>query len=187
MKSAEKALEALLVVQAQGGNQPAFARLVALRGARLQAHAVRLLGEREPANDIMQESWLEIWRGLGALRESTAFLPWALRIVTRRVARFIARRQRDRKLTPGFEAPTFQPETASTAADAAAIRAALATLSPQQRATVALFYLEDMTVAEVAVALDVPVGTVKTRLMHARARLRARLKGEDNGKTRQDD
>jgi RNA polymerase sigma-70 factor (ECF subfamily) len=45
-----------------------------------------------------------------------------------------------------------------------------------------LFYLEDLSVAEVATALGVPRGTVKTRLMHARARLRAELEGENHGK-----
>ena len=47
------------------------------------------------------------------------------------------------------------------------------------RAAIALFYLEDMSVAEMAVALDVPAGTVKTRLMHARRKLRAALEGDE--------
>ena len=60
------------------------------------------------------------------------------------------------------------------------MRAAIAACRPRRRATVALFYLEDLGVAEVATALDVPVGTVKTRLMHARTKLRALL-GDENG------
>jgi RNA polymerase sigma-70 factor (ECF subfamily) len=52
-------------------------------------------------------------------------------------------------------------------------------LPAEQQAAVALFYLEEMSVAEVAVALDVPAGTVKTRLMHARRKLRAALGGEE--------
>ena len=66
----------------------------------------------------------------------------------------------------------------------ARVRAALARLSPEQAATVALYYLEDLSTAEVAAATDVPVGTVKTRLMHARDRLRALLQGEDDGQAR---
>ncbi len=54
----------------------------------------------------------------------------------------------------------------------------MADLPPEQRATVALFYLEDMGVAEVATALNVPAGTVKTRLLHARRKLRAVLEGD---------
>jgi DNA-directed RNA polymerase specialized sigma24 family protein len=56
-----------------------------------------------------------------------------------------------------------------------------------QRAAIALFHIEDMSVAEVAVALDVPAGTVKTRLMNARAKLRAAFEGECDARSRQDD
>ena len=57
------------------------------------------------------------------------------------------------------------------------LRTALAGLPPEQRAAVALFHLEDLSVAETAVALNVPEGTVKTRLMHARRKLRTVLEG----------
>ncbi len=59
------------------------------------------------------------------------------------------------------------------------MRRAIKTLPPEQQAAIALFYLEDMSVAEVAVALDVPAGTVKTRLMHARRKLRDALEGDE--------
>jgi RNA polymerase sigma-70 factor (ECF subfamily) len=52
-------------------------------------------------------------------------------------------------------------------------------LPPGQQAAIALYHLEEMSVAQVAVALDVPAGTVKTRLMHARLKLRAALEGDE--------
>ena len=55
---------------------------------------------------------------------------------------------------------------------------ALAALPPDQRAAIALFHLEDLSIAETAIALNVPAGTVKTRLMHARRKLRAALEGD---------
>ncbi len=61
------------------------------------------------------------------------------------------------------------------------LRKALAKLPEEHRAAIGLFYLEEMSVAEVAVALEIPVGTVKTRLMHARKKLRATLEGDDHG------
>lgn len=176
----EKALEAYLVVAARMGDRASMARLIALRGPRLMAHAVRLLGEVEGARDVTQDAWLEIMRGIKGLRDETAFLPWALRIVTRRVARVIKGRQRDRKLTGDYavEADISSPETGPTAVLVAEIRRAIAALPPAQAATIALFYLEDLRVTEVALALDVPVGTIKTRLMHARNKLRSILEGE---------
>ena len=178
----ERVFDAYLVAAARTGDRQALARLAQLRGQRLLAHAARLLGDREAALDVVQEAWIEIIRGLPRLRDETAFLPWALRIVSRRVAREIARRQRGRRLAQavGAEADPEVPEAGPGEVDAAKVRAAIAALPGPQAATVALFYLEDLSVAEVATALDVPVGTVKTRLMHARARLRALLEGQDH-------
>lgn len=182
-KKQTNALSAYLVATARGGDQTAMSRLVDLHGPRLIAHATRLLGDIDGARDCVQDAWIEILRGLKGLRDDTVFLPWALRIVTRRVSRGIKRRQRDRAISSelAVEMDVTTPETGPDAADASAVRRALAQLPPDHRACVALFYLEDMRVAEVAIALDVPVGTVKTRLMHAREKLRAVLKGESDG------
>jgi RNA polymerase sigma factor (sigma-70 family) len=67
------------------------------------------------------------------------------------------------------------PNGGERASDAARLARAMSSLPPDQRAAIALFYLEDLSVAEIAVALDVPSGTVKTRLMRAREKLRRTL------------
>lgn len=190
MKTSQKALSAYLVAAARSGDRAAADRVARLHGPRLLAHATRLMGEREVARDIVQDAWLEIWRSLPKLQEVDAFLPWALRIVSRRVARQILTRQKQRALAEKAtlladdiapEAAAPSPETVLDAAsEAAAVHAALAALPPSHRACVALFYLEDMRVADVAAAMDVPVGTIKTRLMHARKKLRLALKGDDD-------
>ncbi len=184
MNRGEKALEAYLVAAARTGDRRALGQLMALRGPRLMAHAVRLLGEVEGARDVVQDAWIDIVGGMRGLRETRAFLPWALRIVSRRVARVISGRQRDRRLAGDFAAEHALQvaEAGPGAVDAATVRAAIAQLPPEQAATIALFYLEEMSVSEVAVATDVPIGTVKTRLMHARLRLRAYLEGDSNAK-----
>jgi RNA polymerase sigma-70 factor (ECF subfamily) len=64
--------------------------------------------------------------------------------------------------------------------EASRLRQAIAVLPPGQRSAIALFYLEAMSVADVAVALDVPAGTVKTRLLHPRLKLREALKETDD-------
>lgn len=181
-RASEKALFAYLVAAHRSGEGGALEKLVSASSPRLFAHAVRLLGERDGAQDILQESWSEIIRGLHALRDEAAFLPWALRIVSRRVSDVIARRQKDRAIAQDFpheaEHQTLQDGPAN--ADAAVVRQAIAQLDGPHRATLALFYLEEMSVAEVATALNIPVGTVKTRLMHAREKLRAILEGESS-------
>uniref|UniRef100_UPI003A8EF909 RNA polymerase sigma factor n=1 Tax=Maricaulis sp. TaxID=1486257 RepID=UPI003A8EF909 len=75
---------------------------------------------------------------------------------------------------------------AEALADRRPLARALATLPVEQRTAMALFYIDDFTVAEIAVALSVPAGTIKTRLMHARRKMRAalelpRLQSQDTG------
>jgi RNA polymerase sigma-70 factor (ECF subfamily) len=182
----QRALVAYLVAAARTNDHVALDRLVRLASPRMLAHAARLLGDTEQARDAVQAAWVEILQGLGGLRDVGMFVPWALRIVSRRVARQIRLRQRDRALAAEWAAETgaSEPDGGPTFADAGAVRRAIAALPAQQRATVALFYLEDMSVAEVAMATDVPVGTVKTRLMHARNRLRLELEGENDDQDR---
>lgn len=179
-----RALEAYLVAAARTGDRAAMDGLVRLMQPRLLAHAYRLMGDAEAAKDITQTAWLDILHGLPALREVAAFRAFAMQIVTRKVARTIKTRQRDRALATDWaaEAENQTAPIGDIASDVATVRAAIATLPPAHRATLALFYLDDMTVTEVATALDVPIGTVKTRLMHARAKLRDLLKGENDDK-----
>lgn len=179
-RAGERALYAYLVAAFRSGDADALGQLVRAASPRLYAHAVRLLGDRDAAHDATQDAWGEITRGLHSLRDENAFLPWALRIVSRRVACIIASRQKDRAIASHFVHET-EKETHSdgpSQADAKAVRQAIEQLDGPHRATLALFYLEEMSVAEVATALNIPVGTVKTRLMHAREKLRVILEGE---------
>lgn len=180
MRNKSRVLEEYLVTSARLGDRSAFEQLVQLRGPKLLAHAARLLQNREEARDIVQEAWLDILRGLRSLRDPAAFPAWATRIVTRRCARFIKGQQAQRalkaELAEDVKLDAFEHPPDAT--DAERVRTAIAALPPKQAATIALFYLEDMSVGEVALALDVPRGTVKTRLMHAREQLKNVLKGD---------
>lgn len=173
-----RALTAYLVAAARTGDRRAFALLVRGWQPRLLAHAWRLLGDAEAAADSVQEGWAEIVRGLPRLADVGAFPAWAYRIVSRRCGRAVAGAQRQRRLAESLASEPAEEAVAESRPDSARLRAAMAALPPEQRAAVALFHLEEMSVAEVAVALDVPAGTVKTRLMHARRKLRAALEGD---------
>ncbi len=185
MRRESRILEDYLVASARLGDRQAFARLVELRGPRLLSHATRLLRNREEARDAVQDSWVDIYRGLAGLRDPMAFPAWATRIVTRKCARLIKGKTSRRKLEQDLVLNSdvvSQPVVPDfgSASDAEKVRAAIEALPPTHGAAIALFYLEDMSVAEVSVALDVPVGTIKTRLMHAREKLRVLLKGDND-------
>jgi RNA polymerase sigma factor (sigma-70 family) len=173
----ERRLDSYLVACARLGDRSAFGRLAGRWQGKLLVHAWRLLRDEEAARDAVQEAWSEMWRGLRRLRDDDAFAAWAYRIVSRRCARHVKRRQRRRALQAevAAEPVTAWSEQGYFAPDLARVRQALRALPPDQQAAIALYYFEEMSVAEVAVALDVPAGTVKTRLMHARRKLRAAL------------
>ena len=172
----EKALDGFLVASARVGDRKAFELLAERWDPRLRAHAFRLLGDADQARDAVQDAWAEIVRGLSALRDEAAFLAWAYRIVSRRCARMIRGAQRGRALARELAAePAAAP---SGATDFERLRAAIRALPPEQRAAVALFYYDDLSIADIGIALDVPAGTVKTRLMHARRKLRSALEGD---------
>ena len=176
----ERILDAYLVASARLGDREALGTLVRRWNGKFTAHAWRLLRDQEGAKDAVQESWVVMLRSLPRLRDDGAFASWAYRIVSRRCARRIGLAQDDRHLVEVLvAAPAEESVAEPSVLDVQAVQKAIRMLPPDQQAAIALFYLEDMSVAEVAVALDVPAGTVKTRLMHARRKLRGALEGDE--------
>lgn len=172
-------LDEFLVLSAQAGDRRA-AELLARRWHRkLVAHAWRLTGDPEAARDAAQAGWGEIVKGIGRLDDPRAFPAWAFRIVSRICARQIGAAVRERAIAQAVaEQPAFEATDPDAGIDALRLRAAVRALPPAQRSAIALFHFEGLSIAEVAVSLSVPPGTVKTRLMHARRRLRGILEGE---------
>jgi len=178
-RTASRILDEYLVASACIGDRAAFDRLAERWYPKLLTHAYRLTGDHEMARDAVQDGWADIVKGLPRLQDTAAFPAWAYRIVTRRVADRIKRVQRERNLSARYTAEpkstSISTEMMEAKADAAPLMKAMMLLSTDQRATIALFYLEGFTVAEIATALSVPSGTVKTRLMNARQKLRVSL------------
>ncbi len=181
VQSSKRIVEAYVVTCARLGDRVAREQLVGRYQNKFLRHAYRLLGDAEQAKDAVQDGWVEILRGLPKLQDDGAFPAWAFRIVTRKCAKHIAGLQRTRGILDAVAGEPVADGTAGDeserAADGETVRQALAKLPAGHRAAVALFYMEEMSVAEVAVALEIPVGTVKSRLMHARQKLRAVLEG----------
>ncbi|MBX7501980.1 sigma-70 family RNA polymerase sigma factor [Qipengyuania sp. YG27] len=166
----------LLVTLVQSGDRRAGERLAARWQPRLARTARRLLAEDEAALAAVQEAWLSILRGIGSLRDPARFAPWAFGILRRRCADRIRRAQAERARS-GESA--HEPALPASAEEAVAIRQAFAALPPDQRLAAQLFFVEGLTLAEIAEVQEVPLGTAKTRLFHARRKLKAVLTGDD--------
>lgn len=178
-----RALDAYLAAAAKTGDRAALAALALRYERRLYRHAFRLVGETDLAADIAQDAWVDIVRGLARLDDPAAFAAFAFRITTRRVADAIRRKRRARVGLAAFalepRATSHGADDAEMTAEAAALHHAMRVLSGEQRAALALFYQEDFSVAEIAVALAIPPGTVKTRLMAAREKLKAAIEEKE--------
>ena len=132
--------------------------------------AAVILGNRDDAEDAVADAALRAWRSAAGLRDPDRFDAWFTRIVVN-VCRDRLHRQRGPVVLVTEPASMDDPIGASI--ERAAMRDALATLSGDHRAVVALHYLEGMTAEQVAAQLDLPLGTVKSRLHYAVVALRA--------------
>ena len=174
----------LLVMAAQDGEAAAMDELVIRWQKRLWRHAFRLIGRREAAWDVLQEGWLAIIRGLRRLDDPARFRPWAYRIVTHKAADWIRRHRRDQAVRNGLDdlpPPIGDDGREQTRRDddADIVRSALIKISAAQRIVLILHYIDDLPVAEIAEVLNIPVGTVKSRLHNGRAELKRLLEIRD--------
>jgi RNA polymerase sigma-70 factor (ECF subfamily) len=175
----QRVLTELLVLRAQAGNDDAVGLLVGLWHERLLRHATRLIGRDDAGQDVTQEAWLDISRGLRRLDDPGSFGPWAYKIVTRCAARWIRREQRRRHVEGQSAAEPTNSRTTQNAEKAAdsvdAVRVALRRLPADQRTILELRYVEDYGIRQIAEVLGIPAGTVKSRLYQARQELRNHL------------
>ena len=180
-RDSHRIFDEYLVAAAVTGDRPALVRLIERWQPKLLRYAWRVTGDADRAKDMVQEAWVDILRGLAKLDDVAAFPAWAYRIVTRRCHRALHHAGREVALDDEgeMETPFAAAEYVSgeSVADVSTVMQAIATLPGPQRAALALFYIEELSVAEIAIATDVPPGTVKTRLMHARNKIRALLEG----------
>lgn len=175
-RTADTILDEYLVVRCQLGDAEAFGHLVGRWQPRLLRHARCFTRDAEAARDVVQESWVAIVNGLRTLRDPASFRAWALRIVANK-ARDWVRREGARRRARRRAGAESAPRRAEPPSDSVGrVRAGLQELEPGQRCVLTWHYLEGMTVTEIAEALGIPEGTVKSRLHYARNALRARLK-----------
>lgn len=171
----ERVYDELLVVLVQAGDARAAERLAARWHPRLLRTARRLLRDGEAAREAVQETWVSLSLGWGRLSDPARFPAWAFGVLHRRCIDHIRRERRRRR--PAAET-TPDAACAASAEDRLAVAEALERLGLEQRAAALLYFLEGLTVPEIADATGVPPGTVKSRLFHARRRLRAALQGD---------
>jgi RNA polymerase sigma-70 factor (ECF subfamily) len=173
--------DAALVRRTLDGDPDAFGRLLRLHDPAMRRVAYRLLGRGDAMDDALQEAYLKAYRALRTYRVDAKFSSWLYRIVYNACLDELRRAQRRPVSDFGGhdpESPTPGPERTATAA--AVVRDALDALPIDQRAAVVLVDGEGLDHRTVANLLDVPPGTVASRLSRGRAVLRRMIGDADD-------
>lgn len=169
----------LLVLEAQGGDEQAFGALYRHYNPGLQRFAYRFAGDEQLAKDAVQETWITLSKSLHTLKDPRGFQVWAFKTVRWRVVDQVRRRGAPtEELSEDMEGR--EVSAIVSLATSSQLRSHLDALPAEERSCLALFYLEELKLSEIAAVHGVPIGTVKSRLNRARKRLRSAMSGDDN-------
>ncbi|MDD2485927.1 MAG: sigma-70 family RNA polymerase sigma factor [bacterium] len=170
-----------LVERTLQGDKEAFGQLVIKHETMVFNLAYRMVGSREEAADMAQEAFLRAYRSLHTYKAEFKFSTWVCRIASHACIDYL-RRQRVHAVSAedlerlagdgGEPSPHEKYEQSETAG---IIQQAIASLPEKYRVAILLRYIEDMTYEDIALALDMPLGTVKTHLRRARLMLKDKL------------
>ncbi len=181
-RTAEDVLTELLVMRTQDGDASAWKTLVGMWEKPLYRHARRLTGHHEAARDVTQEAWLAMLRGISRLQDPARFRAWAYRIVSHKAADWTRRQQRRRKLLASAQEEVLrdvrQQEEATRDGPLSSLHEAIQQLPSDRRVLISMFYVDGMSLEEIAHVLRIPVGTVKSRLFSVRQELKAIIEGK---------
>ncbi len=173
---------ATTVKAAREGDLAAFESLLRFFEGRVFGYVLRIVGNREDAEDITQDIFIKVYKKFGSYDEEQSFKTWLFAIATHAAYDFL-RKKRVKPELLIISDPDRSFETADTTdtyiqiETGHDIRAALATLRPAYQSVLTLFYMEGLSVEEVARALGAPIGTVKTHLARARSAIKDVLQG----------
>lgn len=184
--------DSVLISRFQRGDKSAFDALVQKHQARAYQFAFRLTRDQETAADVVAETFVRIFRSLGSFKGNSAFSTWLYRIITN--CFLDMRKKAANRPTTSLDAGLltddgeverqFEDEHADPFVDAvrsereSRVHTALEAMPEYQRAIILMYHVEMLSYEEIAEALDLPIGTVKSRLNRARLALRDQLMPE---------
>lgn len=171
--------EELLVIKAQQGDKRAFGALYRAYQPSLVRFAYRLCTNDQMAFDAVQEAWITTARTISDLYNPAHFRARIFKAVRWRCLDALRKQQRNLNNIDVDDAEIAAPERPFWATQGQII-ALIAALPAEEQQAIYLYYLEELKVEEIAAVMEIPAGTVKSRLNRARNRLKQKLEGEEN-------
>lgn len=179
-----EANEAELITKAQGGDRNAFSELVGIHAQGVMNVIFRMCGDAQVAEDAAQETFMRAWSHLGSFRadRETSLRAWLYRIALNAATDML---RKERRILPGdvedfhLTDPMPGPEGLFLQGERTAlVQQAIQSLPDASRAVLVLKEYESLSYREIADALDIPIGTVMSRLNYARRLLKEKLEGQ---------
>ena len=172
--------EILLISRARGGDREAFGELVEQYRDNVYRLAYRMCGNAYDADEAAQEAFVAAWRALPNFRGDAKFSTWLYRLTTNAAIDVMRREKRHQTVGDGemvdlADDADSPQETVERTEQQEAVQKALSTLSEEYREVLLLRYMEELDYAEIAEVLQLPSGTVKSRINRAKAALKTAL------------
>ena len=170
-------------MRAMTGDRDAFSELAAHSLPRLVGTAGLILGNIDAAEDVVQNSLVRAWRDLPSLRDPDRFDAWLYRVLVRACADEARRTTRFARTESVLEPVAAGTDHAALMAEGDAVAAGLRRLDIEHRTVLVLRYYLDMSHEQMAKALGVPIGTVKSRISRALPAMRAALDASERAES----
>ena len=162
------------IEKCRAGDNEAFRHIVEHYQAEAIGHATAILGNHEDALDAVQEAFIDAFQALDQLDLSRRFYPWFYVILRNRCYK-LAHGRKKREMTSSDEIEILAPAATIRPEDSMLLEQAMLELPNEDRELITLRYLDGLSYQELAERLEVPQGTIMSRLYHARKKLRERL------------
>ena len=185
MNQPEKIFDALLVLECQAGSKKAMTLLVKRWHPKLCKQAYWYTKDSDQAKDIAQDSWNVILNKIQFLKDPSSFGSWAMKITTRKSIDWLRKQKKTQDtINNSFELAnaTIGDDVASIDSNVLKIKELISKLPQKQQMVLHLFYLEEFSINQISMALEISTGTVKSRLFTAREKLKAIIKNRNHEK-----
>ncbi len=178
----DRLYERVLVLRSQTGDEAAFEELMGRYHRRLGYYLRRMLPQTVNAEDILQDVWFDVFRGIAKLSDCGAFAAWLYQIARNRAYRELRKRPSPGSMIDISQIESVQDPGEFSPEDAEQVHWALDQLSPEHREVLVLRFIEDMTYEAIAAVTRFQIGTVKSRIHYAKHELRRIMRTtEDDG------
>lgn len=175
MKTSDQIIEEWLVINCQSGDRKAFELLVKRWNPKMLGRVYYTTKDATATQDIVQEAWIAIIRKIKTLHDPGAFQGWSLRIATNMAIDWIRSNQTNRRreeIRKAAQAEFLEKNHRPDEETISAIKEAIEKLPEEQQMVIKLFYQENLPMITISGLLDLPLGTVKSRLFRGREHLK---------------